>query len=88
MTLTETERILLYVAYLIGFTAAFYAGMKYQQWRLKKYIDIKIEIAYDRGWKAGYEFVGTIASRRVDMDSAVRVLTGEDADGDRPFPRS
>lgn len=86
--MSETTKYVLLGLYLAGFVAAFYFGMRFQRRLFKKHIQARIDRAYDRGWQAGHNFVGTIHERRVDMESAVRVLTGNEKERDRPFPNS
>lgn len=83
--MTNKQLIFLYLA---GWGACTWLGMQIEAWRWRKRSARDIDKAYQRGWKAGFEHLERIAVQKTDLQSSVRILTGEEADIDRPFPGS
>lgn len=83
--MTNKQLIFLYLA---GWAACTWIGMQIEARRWRKRTKQDISRAYKRGWHAGFEHLERISVQKTDLESSVRILTGEEADIDRPFPSS
>jgi len=68
-------------------TVCIYAGIQIERRLTKKQHNRDIERAYDRGFRAGRNYLDKINVEKTDMQSAMRILTGEEGFDDESFSK-
>jgi hypothetical protein len=63
----------------MGMTFSVWVGMRVERWLNKKHYKRDMEAAYSRGFKAGQKFVDRVKDEQLNMESSIRILTGEDS---------